>query len=79
MLLDVSRHIAASYVNERFEGTEVSDRDRDLIIRFVAYGCFGIYVGWMREGMKENVLEDIHRIIALSRGMTEELIRRCEV
>ncbi len=79
MLLDASRHIAASYVNEQFEGTEVSDRDRDLIIRFVAYGCFGVYVGWMREGMKENVLEDIHRIIALSRGMTEELIRRCEV
>lgn len=65
-----------TYINTVFAGVPVTEQDKELIIRYHKCECFGLILDWIGNGMRDDVLQGMHRIIQLRRGSTEELIRR---
>ena len=65
-----------TYVDTAFSEDELSGHDREIIIRYHKCECFGLIIDWISNGMREDILEDMHRLLLLRKGSTEELIRR---
>ena len=65
-----------TYVDTAFSEDELSGHDREIIIRYHKCECFGLIIDWISNGMREDLLEDMHRLLQLRKGSTEELIRR---
>ena len=65
-----------TYVDTAFSEDELSGRDREIIIRYHKCECFGLIIDWISNGMREDLLKDMHRLLQLRKGSTEELIRR---
>lgn len=74
----ICEHTVATYINTVFAEEKLSPEDRALIIRYSKCECFGLIIDWLSNGMKDEYLRGIHRIVQLKRGQTEELIRRCQ-
>lgn len=65
-----------TYVNTVFPDEDLSQRDRELIIRYHKCECFGLTIDWISNGMREDLLADMRRLYKLRKGATEEMIRR---
>jgi len=76
-LWKVCDYVVVSFCNTVFADKPISDEDRDIITMFYKAQCFGMVIDWLRNGMKEDVHQKIHRICELQKGMIEETIRRC--
>ena len=69
-------HVVGAYLDTVLNGRQLPATDRDLIHRYytcIAYGCISY---WLDSNMRDEVLEDIHRITELRRGSMEEMIAR---
>lgn len=75
-LWEVCDYVVISYGRTVFADQPISEDDRNLIIQFYKAQCFGMVIDWLRNGMKEDVHNKIHRICELQKGMFEEMIRR---
>lgn len=79
-LMNICEYVITTYIDtvlkEKTVEQQVSGRDRKILIRFLKYECFGACVEWMRSGMDDDLICDLHRLIELSRGIPEEIIRR---
>lgn len=71
-------HVAETYINTAFSKYSISESDKNTIIRFHKCECFGIIMDWVSSGMKSDILENMHRICEIRKGMTKEMFRRCE-
>lgn len=71
-------HISETYINTVFSEYRISEHDKQTIIRFHKCECFGIIMDWLSSGMKSNIMEDMHRLCEIRKGMTIEMFRRCE-
>lgn len=69
-------HTVTTYVNTVFADAPVSPSDRELIIRYHKCECFGLIIDWISSGMRDDILQQMRRILVLKRGSTEEFIRR---
>ena len=78
-LLNVLDYSISKYINLLTEGKSVNEKDKQLIIKLYKCECFGIIIDWMDSGMREDILDDFHRICDLRKGIVEELISRCEI
>ena len=67
-----------TYVDTVFGNEKISDRDREIIIRYLKCECFGLNIDWISNGMKTEILDDMHRLCELKEGSTEEMIRRSQ-
>lgn len=67
-----------TYADTVLADAQISERDKDLIIRYYKCESFGIILDWISTGMKEEYLQGIHRMCLLKKGQTEELIRRSQ-
>ena len=67
----------STYVNTVFADAPISEGDRAIIIRYHKCECFGLMVDWISNGMRDDILCQMRRILTLKRGSVEEFIRRC--
>lgn len=74
----ICRHVAEAYINTVFSKYVISENDKHTIIHFHQCECFGIIMDWVSNGMKSDILENMHRLCEIRKGMTEEMFRRCE-
>ena len=76
-LMKICGRLVTIYIDTVLGRDERTDeRDRAILIRFIQYELFGAYIGWMSSGMEDNVIEDLHRLLALCKDILEEIIRR---
>lgn len=66
-----------TYFDTAFGQCDVEERDRDSIIQYGKWICYGAIVDWLNGGMKEDIQTTFHRICQLRTGMLEEMVRRC--
>lgn len=76
-LWKVCQHVVSAYARGVFADKPVGEGDKRLIARFYTEQCFGMVMGWMRDGMKDGIQEQISRLCTLRRGMVDEMIVRC--
>ena len=71
--------VGASYVNSLLSDVPLSEEDRQAVIHFNAYICYGAATRWLESGMTYDIMEDFRRIFQLmiepamkQRGLTIE-------
>lgn len=74
MLMKTCQYIVTNYMDRVFEGKDLDEYDREIMTRFVTCSCFGAFAGWMMDGMKDNVMDDVHRIRALIKGFLDNAV-----
>lgn len=75
-LWKVCRHVVAAYGQTAFSKIDIYESDRELFLRFYECECFGLVMGFLRDGMKEPGAEQIHRLCELKKGVLEEMLKR---
>lgn len=79
-LMNICEYVITTYIDTVLKANpaerKISEQDRRILIRFLTYECFGACVEWMRSGMDDSLICDLHRLIELSRGIPEEIICR---
>lgn len=71
-------HIVTIYVDGILSGRNVTESDRQLMIDYLKCVFFGLIVGWMKDGMQEDIQTRFHRLCELRQGDIENMIARCE-
>ena len=78
--MNICEYVITTYIDTVLKTNpaerKISEQDRRILIRFLTYECFGACVEWMRSGMDDSLICDLHRLIELSRGIPEEIICR---
>lgn len=59
-------------------GRKISEEDKAIILEFYRAQLFGVVIGWLNGGMKDDMRKSISRICELQQGVTEQMIGRCE-
>ena len=75
-LMQVCDYVITTYCNTLFSDKKLSDADKTLIISLYKCTCFGIVIDWMANGMRADILSDLHRLCALQHGAIETMIDR---
>ena len=73
----VCEYAVCSYIDSAFSGKRICPEDRASIVNYYQCLCFGMAIGWMDGGMREDIRASFRRLCELRRGMAEELICRC--
>lgn len=74
----VCEYTITTYVDSILSVRAVTEQDRRLIIDYLKCVCFGLIMGWLENGMQEDVPSLFHRICELKQGELEQMIDRCE-
>ncbi len=72
----ICEHTVRTYVDTVLDGRRVNERDKELIIRYHKCACFGWVVDCISRGMRDDILDDMHRICQLKKDAAEDLLRR---
>ena len=75
-LMKICEYVVTSYLSTAFGEVAVSESDHQTAIHFFACELFGLTFTWIINGMKENAVDEIHRITEVCRGLSDDLIRR---
>ena len=74
----VCQHAAAAFIDQILTGRKVPDADRALLIDYVKCVCFGIVMGWLEDGMRNDIQAYADRLCELKQGDLELMIDRME-
>ncbi|MGI5976704.1 MAG: TetR/AcrR family transcriptional regulator [Candidatus Limivicinus sp.] len=66
------------YLDTVFGDAGLSKENRDTVLLYYQCKVFGIILGWLQSGMKDDIHPFISRIFKLRSGFSEEMIRRCQ-
>ena len=75
----VCQHAAAAFIDQILTGRKVSDADRALLIDYVKCVCFGTVMGWLEDGMKNDIQAYADRLCELKQGDLEQMMDRMEL
>lgn len=75
-LMKISEYIATTYLTTAFGGVVIPPEDLEVTIRFIKCEIFGLSFEWIMNGMKEESMTGIHRIIGVCHGLSDDIIRR---
>ena len=73
----ICERTVTTYVNTVFADASISEMDRAIVIRYHKCECFGLMMDWISNGMRDDILCQMRRILMLKRGSVEEFIHRC--
>ena len=74
----VCDHVINAYLTSILDGRSISDRDREVIRKYLSSLGFGIASGWLRTGMTEDIRGTFARLREIKKEILEEMIARCE-
>ena len=66
------------YGDNVFSDHCINQEDKNIIIQYYKCECFGQVMSWMETGMKDDIVESVHRLCELSQGHPEEMVLRSE-
>ncbi|MCI8608075.1 MAG: TetR family transcriptional regulator [Firmicutes bacterium] len=78
-LMNICEYVVKTYLQTVFPDVKVNESDRQVLLRFIKCELFGIAIEWMENGMKTEAVDDLHRIVTLCRGFSEEIIERSKI
>ena len=67
-LFHLTSDLLMNVVEEKAEGTSISEEDRRFIADFYKYSFVGLMLDWIKHGMKENYEEIVHNICVTMYG-----------
>ncbi len=76
-LMKVCEYLVETYFATAFDKRLIAPEDWDIIVRSFRCWCFGLFIDWLDDGLREDIGPRISRLCELRQGMTEEMIARC--
>ena len=61
-LFKLTYHLIIGVVEERSEGVDISEEDKEFIADVYKYSFVGIMLDWIKQGMKEDYQEIVEKI-----------------
>lgn len=74
--MHLCEQVVSNYIETAFPDNPLSDADRRTLIRFVKCQLYGMSIDWVSNGMQEDALPELQRVIELCRGVPELIIAR---
>ena len=74
----VCEQTVKTYFHTAFPDTALSPADREVLLYYHTCSTFGVVSGWLNSGMRLDMAAFGSRFCEITRGMFEEMIRRCE-
>ncbi len=74
----VCEHVVTTYVEGILSDRNVTEQDKQLIIDYLKCVFFGLILGWLEQGMREDIQTQFQRIWELKQGSLEQMLARCE-
>lgn len=75
-LLNTCDYFICSFVSEKSAEFGISNEDKRVIITIYRGEVYGIILDWIMNGMKENIITDLHRVCELRSGMIDEVFQK---
>lgn len=75
-LWKVCDYAVNTYFTNLFVKYPLHDSDREVIVRYYKWECFGATLDWISGGMRDDIQSIFHRIRQLKQGMLEEMLQR---
>ena len=77
-LWKVCKYVTDMLSKNYLAGRKISVEEKAIILEFYRAQLFGVVIGWLNGGMKDDMRKSISRICELQQGVTEQMIGRCE-
>lgn len=77
-MLDVCQYAVTTYFNTTAKDLNIDDDDMQILINYHTCEFFGQIIRWLNGGMKENVLEQLHRFCEISKSITIQFVKQCQ-
>lgn len=77
-LWKVCEYVVNLYIDTVVTDKLLRENDRALLINLLKCECFGIVIEWMEHGMPDSIIDDIHRLCEMRKGLFEEIVKRLE-
>ena len=77
-LMEICGYVVLRFVDHVSAGMRVSEEDKAVLVQFYKCECFGPAIDWLNHGMNTDMEKQFFRLCELGRGMTAEMLRRCE-
>ena len=74
----VCEYVVNTYIDELLVDRKIADSDRQTITAYIKCVCFGIVMGWLESGLKDDIQQFAHRICELKLGSLEEMLERSQ-
>lgn len=78
-LMNICDYIANAYFDTAFkeEKNNIDESDRAIITHFTKCTLFGLYIDWINNGMRDDAIDRLKRLISMCRGLSDEMLERC--
>lgn len=77
-LWQVCEHTVNAYFCTAFPDAKLSKKDRHILLRYYQCELFGIILGWLQTGMKDDIKPFIARLCEIRTGYSEQMVHFCE-
>ena len=77
-LMKMCEYVVTTYVDTAMGDMQLSMQDRRIFIRFIKFECFGACIEWLNDGMNDDIMQDLHRLLEIVSGIPEEIMRRMQ-
>ncbi len=74
----VCDHTVNTYFSTAFHDAKLSAQDRHILLRYYQCELFGIILGWLQTGMKDDIKPFIARLCEIRMGYSEAMVHHCE-
>ena len=74
----ICNYAVTAYFNETLKARSISDKDRRVLITYVKCLSFGVVIGWLESGLKDDIHKLISRICELKQGELDRMLEICE-
>lgn len=72
----ICQYVVDTYISTAFAGAPIGAEDKQVIIQYYKWCCFGAIMDFLSSGMKDDIQAVFYRMGQLKKGMLEEMIRR---
>ena len=76
-VMKLCAYMTEQYLKSAYPDACISPEDREVLHRFIKCQLFGLCIDWMLGGMKQDVGEQMARVLELYRGVAELILENC--
>ena len=76
-LMKICRYVVGTFLQKEFEARRVCSEDREILVTCYASQAFGLFIGWLDGGLKEDFRPKLSRLCELRRGSIEAALEKC--
>lgn len=72
-VMQLCEYLVETYFQTVFPEAKLDESEKELAVRFFKCEIFGLFFEWVETGMKDNAIDEAHRIMELCRVVFDEI------